>query len=221
MPRMPDPPQNHFYQDQSAHGAGYSSQHYSHEISPLSTSNSGSPTSPSKLYHTRQVRPLYIPAVLRPTEHPSKVVKPKVDCKGDKGIADEDKVLRSSGSFISLPGLGSLGLSKLSRRSTGDSGKCIDGSWNLDLFPEVKGLPSRSHWKVRISTCLLLSQSAAVSWSMTRNRCTGSLRPPSLSRRAADLCHPAARRRLCDLRRADMPAALHLLHAAAPLPALR
>lgn len=55
---------------------------------------------------------------------------------------------RSSGSYISLPGLGPINIGRLSRRSTGDSGKCLDGGLNLDLFPEVKSQPTRKHWKV-------------------------------------------------------------------------
>lgn len=40
---------------------------------PLITSGNGSPTSP-RAYYSRQIRPLYMPAVLRPTEHPSKAL---------------------------------------------------------------------------------------------------------------------------------------------------
>ncbi|OAA68051.1 fyve domain containing protein [Niveomyces insectorum RCEF 264] len=136
------------------------------QISPLSTSNNGSPNSPNSpksVYHTRQVRPLYIPAVLRPTEHPSREVPKGAangsgaagnegDDNGDANGSDDDASsrrsgLRSSGSFISLPGFGAFGIGRLSRRSTNDSGKCVDATWNLDLFPEVKRLPSRDHWK--------------------------------------------------------------------------
>lgn len=145
---------------------------YNPQISPLSTSNNTSPTSPKSQYHTRQVRPLYIPAVLRPNEHPSREVsskaKPrgKADPDGDSyaaggegAVDDEDeedaegrRVMRSSGSFISMSGLGAFGFGRLSRRTTNDSAKCVDGAWNLDLFPEVTELPSRDHWKVSVSS---------------------------------------------------------------------
>ncbi|CAK7197567.1 Zn finger protein [Sporothrix eucalyptigena] len=152
---------------------------YNPQISPLSTSNSSSPNSPKPTssngnnnsgmnYHTRQVRPLYIPAVLRPNEHPSREGQAKAGGASDNGSSssainedgddlddqDDDSQssrrsggLRSSGSFISLPGLGAFGIGRLSRRSTNDSGKCVDSSWNLDQFPDVTGFPSRSHWK--------------------------------------------------------------------------
>ena len=116
------------------------------QISPLSTSNNASPTSP-KSYHTRQLRPMYMPAVLRPTEYPSRTppTKTKPENEADE---DDDAGLRSSGSFISLPGLAALGIGRLNRRSTGDKNTSMRASWNMDLFPEVKGMPSRSHWKV-------------------------------------------------------------------------
>lgn len=83
-----------------------------------------------------------MPAVLRPTEFPSKARPVTVRPEGDDG---EERVLRSNASFISLAGLGALG--RLSRRSTGDSGKFVDGEWNLDLFPKPTGVPTRQHWK--------------------------------------------------------------------------
>jgi hypothetical protein len=109
-------------------------------ISPLSTSGSGSPTSP-KTYHTRQIRPLYMPAVLRPNEFRSKA--PRSSPPTDDEV-DEDKPLKSNSSFISL---GSA-LTRLSRRSTGDSGQDVSETWNLDMFPQPTGMPTREHWKV-------------------------------------------------------------------------
>jgi hypothetical protein len=118
---------------------------------PLITSGNGSPTSP-RAYHSRQIRPLYMPAVLRPTEHPSKAPPPRSSPPADE--EDEDRGLKSNSSFISL---GSA-LTRLSRRSTGDSGKCVDGNWNnLDMFPQPTALPTRKHWKV----CLLSRVSPA------------------------------------------------------------
>ncbi|KAI1878194.1 uncharacterized protein JN550_000376 [Neoarthrinium moseri] len=111
----------------------------SRQISPLSTSNTPSPTSP-KSYHGRQLRPLYIPAVLRPTDYPSK--KTPTTKKSDD---QDDDSLKASSSWSSLTGLGAFG--RLSRRSTGDSGKCVDGDWNLDHFPKPTAEPTREHWK--------------------------------------------------------------------------
>ncbi|KAF7540147.1 hypothetical protein G7054_g1578 [Neopestalotiopsis clavispora] len=162
MPRLPDQQQPtygaHFYPQLSqhhqqshiaaqAHAAAQSQQAQfqqqlssgpnSRQISPLSTSNSASPTSP-KSYHTRQLRPLYIPAVLRPTDYPAKKAPAK---KTD----DDDDSLKASSSWSSLTGLGALG--RLTRRSTGDSGKCMNGELDLDLFPQPTAEPTRQHWK--------------------------------------------------------------------------
>ena len=139
---------------------------YNPQISPLSTSNNGSPNSPQANinYHGNRVRPMYMPAVLRPNEHPSRELPAGAidntsavgDSSEDGDALDDDETasrrsggVHSSGSFISLPGLGAFGIGRLSRRSTNDSGKCMgDKNWNLDSFPEVNGLPSRNHWKV-------------------------------------------------------------------------
>ncbi|ORY69710.1 uncharacterized protein BCR38DRAFT_90742 [Pseudomassariella vexata] len=131
----------HNYQHDPPHSSSGSGGSGSRQISPLSTShsNNASPTSP-KSYHGRQLRPLYMPAVLRPTEHSSKK-NPRKKAEGQY----DDEHMRSNGSFISISGLGALG--RLSRRSTGDSGKCMDSEWNLDLFPKPTAQPTRVHWK--------------------------------------------------------------------------
>lgn len=130
--RQPTPPQSQPLIQQSS------------DISPLSTSNSTSPVSP-KNYHGRQVRPLYVPAVLRPNEYSADSQKPLASPKADAD--DEERAIRSSGSFTSLFGISSL--SRLSKRSTGDSGKFVDWDWDLANYPQVHGQPSRKHWKVR------------------------------------------------------------------------
>ncbi|KAL2201068.1 hypothetical protein P885DRAFT_25947 [Corynascus similis CBS 632.67] len=111
-------------------------------LSPLGTPGNISPTS-SKNYISRQIRPLYVPAVLRPTEFPSKEppVHPQPE---DENGATADS-LRSNNSFMSLGGLSAFG--RLSRRSTGDSVKCVDSGLNLDQFPKPTGPPNREHWK--------------------------------------------------------------------------
>ncbi|KAI0480701.1 hypothetical protein GGR56DRAFT_286478 [Xylariaceae sp. FL0804] len=151
MPRLPAQQQPHYFPHQHQHmppqpesptylpqaAPGYQSQ----QVSPLSTSSNVSPTS-TKSYHRQRLRPLYMPAVLRPTERPSK----KASGKGaeDDG-QDEDAPLSSSGSFINLSGLAVLG--RLNRRATGDSGKCMEGEWNMDMFPKPTAQPTREHWK--------------------------------------------------------------------------
>lgn len=161
MPRLPDPQQQpygaHFYphlMHQHQHQRtpfvpqppvnrpqyNYASASNSRQISPLSTSNNTSPTSP-KSYHGRQLRPLYIPAVLRPNDYPSKQT-PTFKKPEDQ----DDESLKANGSWSSLPGLSALG--RLSRRPTADSAKCVDINWNLDLFPVPTAQPTRKHWKV-------------------------------------------------------------------------
>lgn len=130
--RQPTPPQSQPLIQQSS------------DISPLSTSNSTSPVSP-KNYHGRQVRPLYVPAVLRPNEYPSDAQRPIASPKADGD--DDERAIRSSGSFTSLFGISSL--SRLSRRSTGDSAKVVNWDWDLANYPQVHGHPTRKHWKVR------------------------------------------------------------------------
>lgn len=151
QPQQQPPPQpqpqplsqqiNHQAQPQRPSPPGFNN---SADISPLSTSNSTSPVSP-KNYHGRQVRPLYMPAVLRPTEYPSSPALPKAS-PGAEEVDDDERVVRSSGSFTSLSGI--LSLSRLSRRSTGDSGKVVDWDWDMSNYPKVDGQPTRRHWKV-------------------------------------------------------------------------
>ncbi|KAK4156717.1 hypothetical protein C8A00DRAFT_40841 [Chaetomidium leptoderma] len=166
MPRMPGEQQNLYYspaQQQrqqfrpqqrapfqpSPIPTGYpaSTQHNS-PVSPLGTPGSTSPTGSNQNHITDPNRPkLYVPAVLRPTKFPSKepAIRPKPE---NDNIAAEEG-LRPNGSFMSLGGLSAFG--RLSRRSTGDSAKCVDdnwnGNWDLDQFPKPTGVPSRKHWK--------------------------------------------------------------------------
>ncbi|POR34869.1 Molybdenum cofactor biosynthesis protein 1 [Tolypocladium paradoxum] len=120
--------------------------------SPISISDAASslanstPPSP-KGDHARPGRPMYMPAVLRPCdEFPSKKI---ARCKtgGSSSDSDSDSTLRRANSNImALASLGGLG-HRLSRRSTGESAKTLDGDWNIDSFPEVTALPTRKHWK--------------------------------------------------------------------------
>ncbi|KAK4460536.1 vacuolar segregation protein pep7 [Cladorrhinum samala] len=111
------------------------------QISPLSTSGS-SQTSP-KNYTAREESKPYIPAVLRRNEFPPINISTEAELVMQE--RSDEQPLRPNSSFMSLGGLGALG--RLSRRSTGDSAKHVDGSWNLDLFPEPTGAPTRKNWK--------------------------------------------------------------------------
>jgi hypothetical protein len=155
MPRAPgEQPQNIYYSPSHRQRQQYRAQQqavfqpspiataypastqYNSPVSPLGTPGSISPA-------TSKNRPLYVPAVLRPTEFPSKEppVRPKAQ---DDDLLEEG--LRPNSSFMSLGGLSPFG--RLSRRSTADSAKCVDGNWNLDQFPKPTGAPTRKHWKV-------------------------------------------------------------------------
>ncbi|KAH7329249.1 hypothetical protein B0I35DRAFT_404490 [Stachybotrys elegans] len=114
------------------------------QISPLSTSSTidsttSVPPSPSpKDHHARQLRPLYMPAVLRPNhEFAAAANKGGYDSEPTSAIAAR----RPSSGF--LDGLGQ----RLSRRSTGDEPSGLAGDIDLDLFPQVTALPTRKHWK--------------------------------------------------------------------------
>ena len=121
----------------------FQQQPYTPQISPLSTSGNASPTSP-KTCMTRPIRPLFMPAALRPTEFPPRAPTTRPPPESESAVGE--KVLRFNASFMSLGGLSALG--KLSRRSTADSGKCLDEDWNLDMFPKPTATPTREHWKV-------------------------------------------------------------------------
>ncbi|KAI0802654.1 FYVE zinc finger protein [Xylaria sp. FL0064] len=157
MPRLADAHASHYFQHQPESNAyaptqltdhaprqiaqGYQSQ----QVSPLS-SNNGSPTSP-KPYQRQRLRPLYMPAVLRPNEHFYKRSHGtnKYEEEPQSPRQDYDRPVSSANSFINLPGL--AGWSRLGRRSTGDSEESMESEWDLDLFPKPTAPPTRVHWK--------------------------------------------------------------------------
>ncbi|KAK5629624.1 hypothetical protein RRF57_005339 [Xylaria bambusicola] len=166
MPRLADAQPSHYFQPQPEshayapaqlpdHAPRQVAQGYqSRQVSPLS-SNNGSPTSP-KPYQRQRLRPLYMPAVLRPNENPYK------GCHGNKNEGEsrtqgqeDDRPLSSANSFITLPGLG--GWSRLGRRTTGGNERCTESEWDLDLFPKPTAPPTRLHWKVSFNhePCLM------------------------------------------------------------------
>ena len=135
----------------------YNSQ--SQQTSPINsataTPKGSSPTSP--LTHiapsTRQLRPLkspmYVPAVLRPTDPPTRRKNPLTPPDSKSNSYDDLDDARS-----------------LKRRSTGDSGKFGLGEIqevedSIEGLGKVTGFPTREHWKV----CL------ASSFAMLCRRC--------------------------------------------------
>lgn len=121
----------------------------SQQISPLNTSSNGSPTATSPMsHHAQRTRPMYMPAVLRPNKYSSKAAQPKPDSEGSSPTPSNNS------SFLALSGLGAL--SKITRRHTNDSAKCLpddddDDELNLDAFPRPTAAPTREHWKVSIT----------------------------------------------------------------------
>jgi len=125
----------------------YSSQQMSPINSATATPNNASPTSPRTgpphmPLHTRQLRPpkspLYVPAVLRPTDPPRRVVKPSP--------LTPPHSMQSS--FDSLDNERTL-----SRQSTGDSerfslGATTESEWSTEGLGKVTAMPTRGHWKV-------------------------------------------------------------------------
>ena len=120
------------------------------QISPLSTSDDVSPTTTSSsMSHDNLPRrqPIYMPAVLRPNLY---AAKPATANKPED--ADRSS-LQSNQSALTLSAWNLFG--RITRRSTVDSGKCLDDDddddavqWNLDLFPKPTAQPTREHWKV-------------------------------------------------------------------------
>ncbi|OCL08547.1 hypothetical protein AOQ84DRAFT_292923 [Glonium stellatum] len=127
---------------------------YTPMTSGATTPANVSPTSPrtcsnlSTLHlHTRQLRPpkspLYVPAVLRPTEKPVRQSPPKT---ADSGLDSADSSWSASG-----------------RRATADSlesgiSRVVTEEWNEEIQGPVTGPPSRNHWKV----CVPLQYFAAL-----------------------------------------------------------
>lgn len=93
-------------------------------------------------------RPLYMPAVLRPNyEFPPQ--QPLSRSPGSSSDSGSDTTLRrtNTANLLSLAGLGAIG-NRLSRRSTMESTKSLEGQWDLATYPDVTSQPTRKHWKV-------------------------------------------------------------------------
>jgi hypothetical protein len=115
-------------------------------ISPSTSSDNESaismPPSPShKSHHARQLRPLYMPAVLRPNHEfqAPRSARPAGDDDDEPSSALSQR--RFSNSVFN--GIGQ----RLSRRGTGEDGQAVPSGLNLDAFPQVTSTPTRKHWK--------------------------------------------------------------------------
>ncbi|KAB8527798.1 hypothetical protein FH972_025449 [Carpinus fangiana] len=151
----------------------------SRNTSPLSSA-SGTPTniSPTSPRHSqsfnnpngppRQLRPpkcpMYVPAVLRPTERPSRHI-----LKRESSVATSTKAPslpitppRSAGSsFDDNASINGQGLDGVSRRMLGEIGamtgvsRIITDEWVEEKMEEVTGYPTRDHWKLGSETAWL------------------------------------------------------------------
>lgn len=124
----------------------------SQQSSPTATPKGSSPTSPQSVAHphlpahTRQLRPpkspLYVPAVLRPTDPPR-------TRKARQSPLTPPDSNSNSNSFENLEDARTL-----SRRSTGDSakfglGEIVETEYSIEGLGKVTALPTKTHWKVR------------------------------------------------------------------------
>ncbi len=99
-------------------------------------------------------RPLYMPAVLRPNYEFPPQQPPLSRSPGGSSDSGSDTTLRrtNTANLLSLTGLGAIG-HRLSRRSTMESSKSLEGDWDLATYPDVKSPPTRKHWKVCLPRC--------------------------------------------------------------------
>lgn len=99
--------------------------------------------------HSAQIKqpkgPLYVPAVLRPTEKPARCSPPK---KNGFGSMDSGVNMDSSD-----PSLEAIGPGKINRLET--------ELYNDEEMKEVTGPPSRNGWKVRLPASFFLSASSS------------------------------------------------------------
>jgi hypothetical protein len=138
------------------------------QISPLSSSDGTSSNKPNSNPGTgpstspvgshspssskaRVVKPLYIPAVLRPNEFPTRSARSKPGSPtGEPASSEADpgntSLRRSSTSLMGMTGFNVLG-QRLGRRPDGPGGNGVGNDFDLKMFPSVTALPRRDHWK--------------------------------------------------------------------------
>lgn len=122
--------------------------------------------------HSRQLRPpkspMYVPAVLRPTEKPIKQSPPKgnrLSCGTIDGGFDIDGPVGMGDGIV--PGLSRI----------------VTEEWNEEVLGQVTGAPSRNHWKVCSFSLLVLPSVPHSAKSFLVQ--LGFLRPPSSLRAQA------------------------------------
>ena len=133
--------------------------------STLYTPNSSfSPTSsfvPYLGFQTRQLRPpkspLYVPAVLRPTERPHRFSNPGLQNSSFSGATSPLTPPSSAGNSFDAKDAGilaSYASDAIPRRCRLDDAishgvtRVVTDEWIQDTFEDVTGLPTRDHWKV-------------------------------------------------------------------------
>lgn len=238
MPVLPGNQQSqHFFPQRPQHTRAQSYQipQGTHQISPLTPSGSpdsmSNPTSP-KAHHARQVRPMYMPAALRPNLFPSKKTKTKpADIVTTTSNEIDGALRRTNSSLMNLPGMALLS-NRLSRTSTGDSNRSsLEGDFDLELFPEVTSLPTRAHWKVSLNSKHLHDRLAHVSschnipscitQTASIPQCLCLLSLINLYTSTVANPSPPARFRVHILRRSYLQKELQLFHPSTPLQEVR
>ena len=154
MPTLPgDQEQSrHFLLQRPQHNRAHSYQiPTSSQISPLSTStstasNASASSSPNN-NNSRQNRPMFMPAVLRPNSDFAPQPLVKSSTVSNDGSATTMSRHGPSNSFAGLPGLGVLGGRNPVHRPSKNGPELIAGL-DLNLYPQVTAQPTRNHWKV-------------------------------------------------------------------------
>ncbi|KAG5979553.1 hypothetical protein E4U55_005035 [Claviceps digitariae] len=126
------------------------------QVSPLDTSAvpSQSPTCSTPPSPTIQLKycrpPLYMPAVLRRCDEfpPTEVTRCRTAGSTSSGGSDST-FKRANNILMSIPGLSIIGQHLARRPSCEKKNMTLEGDWKLDSFPQVDGMPTRKHWKVK------------------------------------------------------------------------
>jgi hypothetical protein len=96
--------------------------------------------------HSRQLRPqkqpMYIPAVLRPTEKPAKSSPPKNTVQQSTAYGSPESL--SDGTAAGQPSQQSP------EHIRAQLSRIVTEEWNEENLGPVTGAPSRNHWKVRL-----------------------------------------------------------------------
>jgi hypothetical protein len=157
----------------------HSQPYYTNSTTP--PSNNVSPSNRSAYMHAKQVRqpkqPLYIPAVLRPTELPGSRQASMTPPRSAHSSMD---MSRDMVKFTNNTGPASLASPPLSPdedefRSYGPWGPAsittvVSDEWNETNVGAVTGTPTRNHWKPDHSAALCASSACARSFSLINRR---------------------------------------------------